>query len=896
MRHRFVVACIIAVCLTVGIPQAGLLVGERTVPTAQADLALSVSPSTVVTGVVTSVYVTATLPSVPTGSSYLIDIGFDTQDTLSTAMYVPSSVAYASIAVNGTIVQSGASVLGHHVYLSGVVLSSSTSLLQISIGSTFGLRSLTDGVHYVTMSVQGTDIYSTFGGTFTSSGGTVAGALTLQSVGMGTSELGVETSFELNFLSGAVLYPGDRIVVKFPAGFKVPGSLPVSSVGMIETALGKVVNSFGTGVAVSGSTVTLTIPQPNATLANNASYFDASVLISVRFGATAGIATPTVAGTYTFELSTSRQTTPGTRDVTFGTAVSGVQLTAVPLTSGARAQLSLGFVTSPSGSLAANKGVVSLLFPAQFVLPASVLTGLVTVNGTPASATVSGHVLNVLSPVAVPSSGSVNIVISTSVGLILPDPTTGGYQVKVYTSSDAIPVSCPSLTPSASQLSGISVEDKPAVKGATASQVVSFTTGAGGALGAGDTISLFLPYGFMVPSTIDRTQVTIRTPATAASGIQPASVVPSPSSQSIILTLPSGSSIASGASVAVNLPAVITNPTTGGTFTVKVSTSRETTAVDSASFTIYDNPISTLRITPVTLDGKAGYYVSQPSFTLAVDGPAGVTLSAFYRIDDAGAFLPYDLKTSLAVKVPAGKHTVSYYSQDSLGNVEPTRSQQVLVDLTDPVITVASPTEKSIVVQSSINVLGHVSALDLAGVRLTVAGKDVPVSSDGAFSAFVALDHEGINSVQLVAASSSGRTTTLTLSVNYIARVTMSLVIGSPTVNLNNEFKVLEAAPFISKKGVTMVPLRFISEAFKANVVWDPVFKSVTLNLAGKTMRIQVGFLTADVSGKSFALQDAPVIVKGRTFVPLRFIAENFGAQVEWNGALKMVSIVYPKP
>jgi len=153
-----------------------------------------------------------------------------------------------------------------------------------------------------------------------------------------------------------------------------------------------------------------------------------------------------------------------------------------------------------------------------------------------------------------------------------------------------------------------------------------------------------------------------------------------------------------------------------------------------------------------------------------------------------------------------------------------------------------------------------------------------------------------VNTVELVATSPSGRTGRLTLSVTYIARVTMSLVIGSPTVNLNNEFKTIEAAPFISKKGVTMVPLRFISEAFKADVAWDPVFKAVTITLGGKTMRIQVGYMTADVNGKSFALQDAPVIVKGRTFVPLRFIAENFGAQVDWNSQLKMVSIIYPKP
>jgi hypothetical protein len=346
----------------------------------------------------------------------------------------------------------------------------------------------------------------------------------------------------------------------------------------------------------------------------------------------------------------------------------------------------------------------------------------------------------------------------------------------------------------------------------------------------------------------------------------------------------------------VSLPAVITNPAVGGSFTIKVSTSKETTAVDSAPFTIYNNPVSSLKITPVTADGKAGYYTSQPSFTLSVEGPTGTTLSAFYRIDETGSFTAYDLKASPSVKIPEGKHTVYYYSQDSFGNVEPTHSQQFLVDLTDPVITVSAPAQGSVIVQASMNVTGKVQAIDAAAVALTVDGISTPVAADGSFSAVVSFKHEGVNPVDIVATSPSGRTKTLTLSVNYIARVTMSLMIGSPRVNLNNEFKTLEAAPFISKKGVTMVPLRFISEAFKATVAWDPVFKSVTIDLNGKTLRIQVGFMTADVNGKSFALQDAPVIVNGRTFVPLRFIAENFGAQVDWDGALRMVSIVYPKP
>ena len=878
----------------------------RTVCTIVVAIALGLAGSTRVTPVRAASTAVVTLsPGAPNvANSYRIDVAFAFPVTQGSSILVlfdasnqtsvPTTIDPAQVGVYANGLWYAAVAVTVASQQVTVTMSSSlpiTASMSLVFNAGAGIRPVTEGQHTLgvyLVSSLGTD-YAT--GTYTVAVQN-ASPVTFSSVTIDNPGFGKTSSYQFSFTSGVNLYPGSSISVKFPTGFVVPGSISGLNFGLLQG--GSRVSSFDKYAAIANNTVTLTIPTMSG--GDAYSYFAAGIGITILCGPYTQIANPAVGGSYQFELWTSVQPTHAVKSVTMGSGVVNATVVVVPAVAGGAAEYRVSFNTSNHGSLQSGTDRVSIVFPAGFALPASITSGFVKLNGAIAGATVAGQTLTVTLPAAVSVSGTVLIVIDQAAGIRNGPASPAGYQLTVTTTADQLPVQTPAFAVSASVISSVAVSAVPAVKGATAAYTVSFATGAGGALGAGDTISLFLPYVFTVPSAIDRTQVSIRTPATAASGIQPASVLPTPSSQSIVLTLPSGSSIAAGASVAVSLPAVITNPTAGGAFTVKVSTSKETTAVDSVSFTIYNNPVSTLSITPVTLDGRAGYYISQPSFTLGVDGPASVTLSAFYRIDDTGAFLPYDLKTSPSVKVPEGKHTVSYYAQDSLGNVEPTRSQQVLVDLTDPVITVASPAEKSVVVQSSMNVLGRVSALDLAGLRLSVAGKDVPVSADGAFSAFVTLDHEGINDIQLVAASPSSRTTTLTLSVNYVARVTMSLVIGSPTVNLNNEFKVLEAAPFISKKGVTMVPLRFISEAFKADVVWDPVFKSVTLTLAGRIMRIQVGFLIADVGGKSFALQDAPVIVQGRTFVPLRFIAENFGARVEWNGALKMVSIVYPKP
>ena len=58
---------------------------------------------------------------------------------------------------------------------------------------------------------------------------------------------------------------------------------------------------------------------------------------------------------------------------------------------------------------------------------------------------------------------------------------------------------------------------------------------------------------------------------------------------------------------------------------------------------------------------------------------------------------------------------------------------------------------------------------------------------------------------------------------------------------------------------------------------------------------MQIGKKSATVNGKEVVLDVAPFIVNGRTLVPIRFISETFGAQVNWDGNTKTVTIVYPK-
>jgi N-acetylmuramoyl-L-alanine amidase len=93
-----------------------------------------------------------------------------------------------------------------------------------------------------------------------------------------------------------------------------------------------------------------------------------------------------------------------------------------------------------------------------------------------------------------------------------------------------------------------------------------------------------------------------------------------------------------------------------------------------------------------------------------------------------------------------------------------------------------------------------------------------------------------------------------------------------------------------------MVPLRFIGEAFGATVTWDPVFQIIDINLKGSLVRLQLGTNYASVAGEKVIMQGIPVSMKGVTMVPIRLISEAFGAQVDWIAATQGIDITYPKP
>jgi len=91
--------------------------------------------------------------------------------------------------------------------------------------------------------------------------------------------------------------------------------------------------------------------------------------------------------------------------------------------------------------------------------------------------------------------------------------------------------------------------------------------------------------------------------------------------------------------------------------------------------------------------------------------------------------------------------------------------------------------------------------------------------------------------------------------------------------------------------GSTFLPMRGIFESLGAEVFWDEVQKKVTAVRQNVKISLKVGEISAIVDGKSVRLDKAPLVYKGATMVPVRFVSEALGETVEWDQNTRSVYI-----
>ncbi|NLI55791.1 hypothetical protein GX420_02215, partial [bacterium] len=124
------------------------------------------------------------------------------------------------------------------------------------------------------------------------------------------------------------------------------------------------------------------------------------------------------------------------------------------------------------------------------------------------------------------------------------------------------------------------------------------------------------------------------------------------------------------------------------------------------------------------------------------------------------------------------------------------------------------------------------------------------------------------------------------------------LQINNPYMTVNGVKKEIDpgrgTVPVIIK-GRTLVPIRAIIEEMGGTVDWDGDERKVTIKFKNKTIELWIDKKIAKVDGISKELDVPPMILNGRTMLPLRFVTEELGCTVNWEDKTKTVTITYKK-
>ncbi|NTU61535.1 MAG: copper amine oxidase N-terminal domain-containing protein [Caldiserica bacterium] len=162
--------------------------------------------------------------------------------------------------------------------------------------------------------------------------------------------------------------------------------------------------------------------------------------------------------------------------------------------------------------------------------------------------------------------------------------------------------------------------------------------------------------------------------------------------------------------------------------------------------------------------------------------------------------------------------------------------------------------------------------------------------------------------VNIAAICDNGQQSSTQLSINVSDKTStkITLWVGQKKAKVNDQDVELSVAPTVVN-GKTLVPVRFISEAFGAKVEWDAkeqridlIFglladgsytKKVTLWVGKKTAQSDFGSKLP--AFREYTLDVAPTIISGTTMVPIRFISDVLGAKTTWDDKEKRIDITW---
>ncbi len=649
-------------------------------------------------------------------------------------------------------------------------------------------------------------------------------------------------------------------------------------------------------------------------------------------------------------------------------AISSLTVSVSPSLRNSLAEYDVSFVTG--ADLLGGKDDIILQFPQGTKLPCSCPhnwhLNFFTINGyNPSRAGKMTDIPNAMylqipGGITIKKGETVNVVIKPYSNIWNPS-VPGKYQMTLWTTKEGkIKSNLYEIT--STHLTDVSLQAEPNTSGLIASYKIDFTTGEKGELFNGQKIYIEFPIGTGFPKIINKKEILVNGKAPEEISIN---------DNTMAITLSHSINKNRECDLIINGAFGITNPENGGTKSIYIWTDVEPEK-EKAVFTIKaQHTVSTLiSMDPAAPDGMNGFFKTVPTITLKAETNTSEKTEIFYKIDDG------DYKTYLApFTIPEGIHTLYYYSSagnlkeelkkmifkvdttapeisidfpdstpfytgDKTINIYGKASEEgqfsisgkvvllkkdltfssvlqlipgnniitmnltdvagnstkktikVVFDTTVPLLTVSSPVSWDTVTTRDVTVKGSVSP---ANSEIYINGVQVDVTESGEFTYSFTPNSKGnlipvkVKAIYPYSKKSVEKIITVVYKPNLPK---VLLTINSHSALVNGNKKQMDVAPFIDvHSNRTLVPIRFVTEFLGGNVQWDAVTRAVTITANKKVVKIIIGSKTAYVDGKPFELDQPAIIKNSRTFVPLRFIAMALGFNVEWNGKDKTITI-----
>jgi len=120
----------------------------------------------------------------------------------------------------------------------------------------------------------------------------------------------------------------------------------------------------------------------------------------------------------------------------------------------------------------------------------------------------------------------------------------------------------------------------------------------------------------------------------------------------------------------------------------------------------------------------------------------------------------------------------------------------------------------------------------------------------------------------------------------------ISFTVGQNSYTANGQSLAMDAVPLIAG-GRLLAPVRSLADALDATTTWDAHRRAVSIIRGNTALELAIGSATLNDNGRVGWMGTAPVIINGRIYFPLRYVAEALGCKVDWDQASQTATVTY---